>query len=70
MTAIEAMAQELVRLSTPVPIVANRKFKLSPRKVANIRRRFAAGGITKTELARKYAVDHKTIARALSGESW
>jgi hypothetical protein len=44
--------------------------KLTADKVREIRARFARGGITKAELARRYGVGFTAIADAIAGRTW
>jgi hypothetical protein len=44
--------------------------KLCESQVAEIRRRFAQGGITRTALAREYGVHKGTVGRIISGSYW
>jgi transposase-like protein len=44
--------------------------RLSKEEVIAIREQYAAGAITKTELARQYNVGRDAISRAVCGEAW
>ncbi len=48
----------------------NPRAKLDRVQVAEIRSRFADGGLTKAALAREFAVDPKTILQIVSGRTW
>jgi len=44
--------------------------KLTPAQVAEIRARYAAGGVTQAELARRYGVVQAHVSRIVRGEVW
>lgn len=44
--------------------------KLTTQQVRNIRETFAAGGISKSELARQYAIAHSTVRAILDRRRW
>lgn len=48
----------------------NTKAKLTWAAVAEIRRRYAAGGVTYRALAAEYGVDFTIIARVVAGKTW
>jgi hypothetical protein len=48
----------------------NGRAKLNWEKVTQLRKEFAAGGVTKTDLARKYGVSLTAAKMAISGATW
>lgn len=66
----DMIAKGRQRFPTPRHGEANPMSRLTARHVAEIRRRYAAGGITMAELASEYGVATMTVQRALRGTSW
>lgn len=58
------------RDGTAIIGVRNASAKLTDDKAREIRRVFAAGGISKTELGRRYGVHRTTISGIVRGELW
>lgn len=48
----------------------NGRSKLTWESVGQMRQRLAAGGITKSELARQFGVTHEQVANVVSGRQW
>lgn len=44
--------------------------KLTRVEVSEIRRRYAAGGVTQQQLADEYGVSNPNICRVLKGDAW
>jgi len=56
--------------NTPPPGQKRPHFKITPEKVAEIRQRFAAGGITKAALAREYGLCRPHVGDIIACRSW